>query len=55
MTQFTILAKVGVTFDLPEVNSVVEIPGGGVTDNVPVVWFLDHRVVPEWLRHWQEI
>ena len=39
----------------PEVGGVVEVPGGGVTDDVPAVsWFLQHAQLPETLRDPQE-
>lgn len=36
---------------VPIVLPVVEVPGWGVADHLPVVWLRDHAIVPESLRH----
>lgn len=36
---------------VPIVLPVVEVPGWGVADHLPVVWLRDHTIVPESIRH----
>lgn len=36
---------------VPIVLPVVEVPGWGVADHLPVVWLRDHAIIPESLRH----
>lgn len=36
---------------LPEVITVVEVPGGSVADDVTVGWFDKHGVLPERVSH----